>query len=107
MKVSLAQKTGEIVPDDSFVLDPAKLRQAVREVGFNSGEIEAVLSGRIVAEGDVFHLVLADAMKLPLERDPLTERLAREPQPVRVLVRTIEETKAGFKLKIIERWEKQ
>ena len=101
-KVSLSEKQAEIVVDDTFVLMPAKIKKAVKDLGFNAGDIDVLGSGQIISHQGDFLVRFEGQRDVILVSNQLTEKLAADPQPVRVVLRVVEETGDAFKLRVIK-----
>ena len=100
-KVNFAEKQAEIVVDDTFVLMPARIKKAVRDRGYDTGEIDVLGSGEIFSRQGDFAIRFEGHADIPLEPNHLTERLAAGPQPVHILLRVVEEAGDSFKLEVM------
>ena len=101
-KVNLSEKQAEIVVDDNFVLMPARIKKAVEDLGFNAGDIDVLGSGQIISRQGDFFVRFEGQRDVVLVSNQLTEKLAADPQPVRVVLRVVEETGDAFKLRVIK-----
>lgn len=100
--VTFAEKQADIVVDDTFVLMPARIKKAVRDRGYDIGEIDVLGSGQIISRQGDFVIRFKGHKDIPLEPNHLTEKLAAGPQPVHILLRVVEEAGDSFKLEVIQ-----
>ncbi len=100
--VNFSEKQAEIVVDDTFVLMPTRIKKAVEDVGFHAGDIDVLGSGQIISRQGDFLVRFEGQRDVVLVSNQLTEKLAADPQPVRVVLRVVEETGDAFKLRVIK-----
>ncbi len=105
--VNLSEKQAEIVVDDTFVLMPARIQKAVEDLGFNTGDIDVLGSGQIISRQGDFVIRFEGQRDVVLVSNQLTEKLAVDPQPVRVVLRVVEERGDAFQLRVIKVAEEQ
>ncbi len=105
--VNFSEKQAEIVVDDTFVLMPARIQKAVENLGFNTGDIDVLGSGQIISRQGDFVIRFEGQRDVVLVSNQLTEKLAADPQPVRVVLRVVEETGDAFKLRVVKATEEK
>ncbi len=100
--MNLAKGQGEIVPKETFILDPAGLRQAVRRAGFKMGEVHLVISAPIESGRDNLLVRLSSKQEVPVLASRLAEGLAEAGGSERILFRVTEKDRSRFNLEVIQ-----
>ena len=100
--MNFARGQCEVVPEETFVLDPARLRKAVRRAGFKIGEVHLVISAAIESGRDNHLVRLSAEQEVPVLSSTLADRLAQAGQSARILFRVTLEDKDRFSLEAIE-----
>ncbi len=106
-KVNFSEKQAELVVDDTFVLRPARIQKRIEDLGFKTGEIDVLGSGQIISRQGTFVIRFEGQRDVVLVSNQLTERLAADRQPVRVVLRVVEERGDAFQLRVIKVAEEQ
>ena len=93
--------------EDGFTLSPDSVRQALKSLGFQSGEIEVVGSGRVIAQEGGFFIQFENHPDVALEMTPVAKQLSSSPQSQRLRFQVVDETEESFKLRIVRAEQQQ